>query len=95
MASFPLKRDCRRLPTPDGKWQIRTDACDYAIGGVPEQQGTDGHWQPVAFFSWELQGSSGMQIYTYPDKDIPEFEKQAIPGREQMGWTVREREIYA
>ena len=52
-------------------------------------------WHPVAFFSRKLQGSSGMQNYTYPDKNSPEFEKQAIPGRGQMGLTVREKETYA
>ena len=83
------------LPDPDGKWKITTDACDYATGGVLEQQGTNRRWDPVAFFSRILQGSSGMQNYAYPDKNSPEFEKQAIPGRGQMGWTVREKETYA
>ena len=30
------------LPNPNGKWKIATDACDYAVRGVLEQQGTDG-----------------------------------------------------
>ena len=42
-----------------------------------EQHRTDGRWHPVAFFSRKLQGSSGMQNYTYREKDRAEFEKQA------------------
>ena len=83
------------LPTPNGKWKITTDACDYAVGGVLEQQGTDGGWHPVAFFSRKLQGSSGKQDYDYPEKNSPEFEKTALSGRGQMQWTVREKETYA
>ena len=49
----------------------------------------------MAFFSRKLQGSSGMQNYTYPDKNSRELEKQANPRRGQMGWTVREKETYA
>ena len=60
-----------------------------------KQQGTDGRWHLVAFFSRKLQWSGGMQKDTCPDKNSPEFEKRAIQGRGQMGSTVGEKETYA
>ena len=83
------------LPTHNGKWKFTTDACDYAVGGELEQQGTDGGWYPVGFSSRKLQSSSGKQHYDYPEKNRPELQRTALSGRGQMGWTMREKETYA
>ena len=41
---------------PDQPFRIRTDACDYAIGAVLEQE-RGGEWVPVCFYSRKLTGS--------------------------------------
>ena len=60
---------------------MSTDASDYAIGGVLEQEQEDGNWHPVAFSSRKLQGS---KTGKHKDKGIG-----------QVGWTVREKETEA
>ena len=40
-------------PVPGARTALTTDASDIAIGAVLEQQ-IDGHWQPLAFFSRQL-----------------------------------------
>ena len=40
-------------PVPGAKTVLTTDASDIAIGAVLEQQ-IDKHWQPLAFFSRQL-----------------------------------------
>ena len=70
------------LPQPDARWRISTDASDYAIGAVLEQEQDDGQWHPVSFFSRKLQGSKTSKTH-----------KKTGVG--QVGWTVREKETYA
>ena len=45
------------LPKPRLPWRIITDASNYAVGAVLEQQQKDGNWHPVAFYSRKLQGN--------------------------------------
>ena len=40
---------------PDKPFRMRTDASDYAVGGVLEQE-RQGHWVPVCFFSKKISG---------------------------------------
>ena len=70
------------LPRPGARWRLSTDASDFAVGGVLEQEQDDGNWHPVAFFSRKLQGSK--TAGKHRDKGIG-----------QVGWTVREKETYA
>ena len=70
------------LPQPDARWRIITDASDYAIGAVLEQEQDDGQWHPVSFFSRKLQGSKTSKTH-----------KKTGVG--QVGCTVREKETYA
>ena len=70
------------IPSPTGRWKIHCDACTYAVGGELSQEGPDGQWHPVAFFSRKLQGAvSGGKG------------EKGESG--QMAWTIREKETYA
>ena len=70
------------LPKPGLPWRIITDASNYAVGGVLEQQQEDGNWHPVAFYSGKLQGNkAGVNGST---KNTGQF-----------AWTPREQETYA
>ena len=70
------------LPKPGLPWRIITDASNYAVGGVLEQQQEDGNWHPVAFYSRKLQGNkAGVNGST---KNTGQF-----------AWTPREQERYA
>ena len=70
------------IPSPTGRWKLHCDACTYAVGGELSQEGPDGQWHPVAFFSRKLQGAvSGGKG------------EKGESG--QMAWTIREKETYA
>ena len=70
------------LPKPGLPWRIITDASNYAVAGVLEQQQKDGNWHPVAFYSRKLQGNkAGVNGST---KNTGQF-----------AWTPREQETYA
>ena len=73
-------------PQPDGKWLIRCDASDFAVGGALEQLQSDGTYRPVAFYSRKLQGE---RRGTTKDG----FTRTKHTG--QYGWTPREKETYA
>ena len=70
------------LPRPGARWRLSTDASDFAVGGVLEQEQDHRNWHPVAFFSRKLQGSKTAG-------------KHKGKGIGQVGWTVREKETYA
>ena len=70
------------LPKPGLPWRIITDASNYAVGGVLEQQQEDGNWHPVAFYSRKLQGNRAG--YDGCTKHTGQF-----------AWTPREQETYA
>ena len=44
------------FPQPDGKWLIRCDARDLAVGGALEQLQLHDTYRPVAYYSRKLQG---------------------------------------
>ena len=70
------------LPKPGLPWRIITDASNYAVRGVLEQQQEDGNWHPVAFYSRKLQGNkAGVNGST---KNTGQF-----------AWTPREQETHA
>ena len=70
------------LPKPGLPRRIITDASNYAVGGVLEQQHEDGNWHPVAFYSRKLQGNmAGFHGSTR--------------NKGQFAWTPREQETYA
>ena len=69
------------LPKPGLPWRIITDASNYAVGGVLEQEQEDSNWYAVAFYSRKLQGNkAGVNGST---KNIGQF-----------AWTPREQETY-
>ena len=71
------------LQRPGARWQLSTDASDFAVGRRAFEQGqNDGNRYPVVFFSRKLQGTKTAGKH----KDKP---------RGQAGWTVREKETYA
>ena len=45
------------LPKPHARWRISTDASDYAIGRVLEEEQDDCQWYPVSFLWCKLQGN--------------------------------------
>ena len=69
------------LPKPGLPWRIITDASNYAVGGVLDQQQEDGHWHPAAFSSRKLQGKKAGVHGTTKNTG-------------QFAWTPREQEIY-
>ena len=69
------------LPRLDARLRVWTDASDYAIGRILEQEQQDGQWHPLSFFSRKLEGNR--------DND------HKVKGRGQIGWTVCEKETYA
>ena len=46
------------LPRPYARWRLSTDASDYSVRRVLEEEQDDGNWHPVAFLSRKLQGST-------------------------------------
>ena len=44
------------IPNDTGEYAIHTDAWDFGIGGVLEQQLPDGTWAPCALYSKTLEG---------------------------------------
>ena len=44
------------IPNDTGEYAIYTDASDFGMGGVLEQQLPDGSWAPCAFYSKKLEG---------------------------------------
>ena len=73
------------LPQLVGKWLIRCDARDPAVGGALEQLQPYGTYRPVACYSRNLQGE---QAGTTKDG----FTLTKHTGR--YGWTPREKETY-
>ena len=73
------------LPTPNGKWKITTDACDYAVGGVLEQQGTDGGWHPVAFFPGNCRAAVVYKTMIILRKTALSLRKQLFLGGGRWG----------
>ncbi|TIA92768.1 hypothetical protein E3P96_04171, partial [Wallemia ichthyophaga] len=54
LTSYPILK----LPTKDGRFIVHTDASDYAIGAVLEQEDVNtGDIKPVAYFSRKLHGA--------------------------------------
>jgi hypothetical protein len=55
---------------PDESWPYRleTDSSDRATGAVLSQQGTDGKWCPVAFYSKSL--NDVQRNYVIHDKEM-------------------------
>ena len=70
------------LPEPGLPWRISTDASNYAVRGVLEQQQEDGNCHPVAFYSRKLQGNKAG--FNGSTKNTGQF-----------AWTPREQETYA
>ncbi|RYP06350.1 hypothetical protein DL765_009529 [Monosporascus sp. GIB2] len=57
-----------RMPNPDKKKRLKTDASDYALGAVLEQLKDNGKWYPVAYYSKALRDAElRYQIY---DKEL-------------------------
>uniref|UniRef100_A0AAV2JZV2 Gypsy retrotransposon integrase-like protein 1 n=1 Tax=Knipowitschia caucasica TaxID=637954 RepID=A0AAV2JZV2_KNICA len=54
-------------PKPSAPIALTTDASDYAVGAVCEQW-SDGHWQPLAFFSRKLRDSE--RKYSTFDREL-------------------------
>ena len=70
------------LPKPGLPWCIITDASNYAVVGVLEQQQEDSNLHPVAFYSRKLQGNkAGVNGSTKKTG--------------QLAWTPRKQETYA
>ena len=67
-----------------GGYAIHTDALDFHISSLLEQQLFDGSWAPCAFYSQKLEG----EIRYGP-------EGEALCSTGQMAWSVRERGTYA
>jgi hypothetical protein len=53
---------------PEKEIMVETDASDYALGGVINQQGTDGKWHPIAFYSRKLTAAE--LNYEIHDKEL-------------------------
>ena len=51
-----------------GKYQVETDALDFAMGVVLSQQQRDGKWRPVAFISKSLNPAE--RNYEIYDKEL-------------------------
>ena len=72
------------IPNNTGEYAIHTDASDFGIGGVSEQQLPDGSWAPCAFYSKQLEG----QIRYRP-------EGEALGFTGHRAWSVQEKGTYA
>ena len=72
------------FPNHAGEYGIHTDASDFGIGGVLEQQLPDGSWASCALHSKKLES----QIWYGP-------EGEALGFIDQRAWSVREEETYA
>ena len=72
------------IPNDTGEYAIHTDASEFGIGSVLEQQLPDGSWAPCAFYSKNLEG----QIRYGP-------EGEALGFTRQRAWSVREKRTYA
>ena len=72
------------IPNDTGEYAIHTDASDFGIGGVLEQQLPGGSWAPCAFYSNKLEG----QIQYDP-------EGKALGFTGQRASSVPEKETYA
>jgi hypothetical protein len=57
-----------KLPSPDKPKRLKTDASDYALGAVLEQQEPNGKWYPVAYYSKTLTGAPSR--YPIYDKEL-------------------------
>ena len=71
------------IPNDTGEYAIHTDASDFGIDDVLEQQLPDGSWAPCAFYSKKLEG----QIRYGPGGEALNFTRQ-------RAWSVREKETY-
>ena len=74
------------VPQRDGKWLIRCDASDFAVGGALGELQPDGTYRPVALYGTKLQGE---RAGTTKDG----FTRTKHTG--QYGWAPREKETYA
>ena len=72
------------IPNDTSEYTIHTDASEFGIGGVLEQQLPDGSWAPCAFYPKKLEG----QIRYGP-------EGKALGCTGRRAWSVREKETYA
>ena len=53
-----LTNEClRRFPNPNEPFELHTDASGYAIGGVLMQRNSEGHLQPIEYYSRSLSAS--------------------------------------
>ena len=56
------------MPDMEAAFHIETDASDFAMGAILSQQGPDGDWRPVAYYSKALQPAE--QNYQVYDKEL-------------------------
>jgi transposase InsO family protein len=56
------------LYDPEAATKMETDASDGVLGGVLSQQGKDGHWHPVAYYSKTMTGPETR--YEIHDKEM-------------------------
>ncbi|RYP30999.1 hypothetical protein DL768_011180 [Monosporascus sp. mg162] len=62
------KAPIMRLPNANRKKRLKTDASDYALGAVLEQQEGNGKWYPVAYYSKALRDAE--LRYKIYDKEL-------------------------
>ncbi|RYP29658.1 hypothetical protein DL768_011210 [Monosporascus sp. mg162] len=62
------KAPIMRLPNANRKKRLKTDASDYALGAVLEQQEDNGKWYPVAYYSKALRDAE--LRYKIYDKEL-------------------------
>ena len=72
------------IPNDTEEYAIHTDASEFGIGGVFQQQLLDGSWAPCALYSKKLEGQT---------RYGPNGEPLGLTG--QWAWSVREKETYA
>jgi hypothetical protein len=57
-----------QIPNDVAPYQLETDASEFASGAILEQQGEDGLWHPVAFYSKSFNKHE--QNYEIYDKEM-------------------------
>lgn len=56
------------MPDMEAPFRVETDASDFAMGAILSQEGPDGDWRPVAYYSKALQPAErNYQVY---DKEL-------------------------